>query len=97
MFGVVSFFCWFFVCFSVIKSLTPWDVELIPMSLPSKCSVYQMEEMCTQVTVRKCSRSSLVVQQVKDLALSLLWCRFSPWDGNFHMLQAWSKSKKKML
>ena len=36
---------------------------------------------------------SLVAQQVKDLKLSLLslrsllWCRFSPWPGNFHMPQ----------
>ena len=30
-------------------------------------------------------KSSLVVQQVKDLALSVLWCRFSHWPGNFHM------------
>ena len=36
-------------------------------------------------------RSPLVPQQIKDLALSLqwlrplLWCRFHPWPGNFHM------------
>ena len=40
-------------------------------------------------------RSSLVVQWVKDLALSLqqlgllLWCRFDPWPGNYHMLWVW--------
>ena len=34
---------------------------------------------------------SLVAQQVKDPVLSvqwpgsLLWCRFNPWTGNFHM------------
>ena len=27
-------------------------------------------------------RSFLVAQQVKDLALSLLWCGFNPWPGN---------------
>jgi len=38
-------------------------------------------------------RSSLVAQQVKNLALSLqqlgslLWCSFSPWPGDFHLLQ----------
>ena len=32
--------------------------------------------------------SSPVTQQVKDLALSLLWCRFSPWPRNFQMLWA---------
>ena len=29
--------------------------------------------------------SSLVAQQVKDLALPLLWCGFSLWSGNFYM------------
>ena len=48
-----------------------------------------------------------MVQWVKDLVLFLqqlrsllwlrllLWRRFDPWPGNFHMLQAWSKKKKK--
>ena len=46
------------------------------------------------------SRSSCVVQQVKDLALSLLWLWlqlwhvFDLWPRNFHMLQAWPKIKK---
>ena len=44
-------------------------------------------------------RSSLVAQQVKDLAslqqrFSILWCRF-PGSGNFHMPWVWSKKKKK--
>ena len=39
------------------------------------------------------SWSSLVVQWAKDLALSLLWHRFSPWPGNFRMLWAWRKIK----
>ena len=40
-----------------------------------------------------------MVQQVKDLALSLQWlrsllcCGFDPWPGNFCMLQMWSKIK----
>ena len=45
-------------------------------------------------------RSSLVVQQVKDLALSLqntssgCCCGgFDPWAQNFHMLWAWPKQK----
>ena len=38
--------------------------------------------------------SSLVVQQVKDLVLSLLRCRFDPLPGNFHMLRAWPKRSK---
>ena len=38
--------------------------------------------------------SSLLAQQIKDLALSLqllrslLWLRFDPWPGNFCMLKA---------
>ena len=41
------------------------------------------------------SRSSLMAQWVKDLALSLLCCGFHPWSGNFCMLQKWQKKKKK--
>ena len=45
-------------------------------------------------------RSSLVAQQVKDPALSLLWlwllpwCRFNPWPGNFFMPQMWPPKKE---
>ena len=41
--------------------------------------------------------------KVKDLALSpqqlwlLLWHRFHPWPGNFHMPWAWPKRKKKKV
>ena len=44
--------------------------------------------------------NSLAVEQGKDLALSLqqlgwlLWHRFNPWPGNFHMPQAGPKKKK---
>ena len=45
-------------------------------------------------------RSSLVAQQVKDLALSLalvqLWCKFDPWPGNFCKPQVQQKKKKKV-
>ena len=47
---------------------------------------------------KKFSGSSLVAQWVKDLALSLLWLwlllwhKFSPWPGNFHM--SWAGLKK---
>ena len=30
-------------------------------------------------------RSSLVLHQIKDLALSRLWCEFDPWPGSFLM------------
>ena len=44
---------------------------------------------------------SLVVQWAKDLSFSLeqlrslLWCRFDPWPGNFHMQQAQPKNSFK--
>ena len=39
--------------------------------------------------------SHFVVQQVKDLVLSLQQRRFEPWLGNFHMTKVWPKKKKK--
>ena len=36
-----------------------------------------------------------MAQWVKDLVLTLLWCRFDPWSGYFCMLQAWKKIKIK--
>ena len=48
---------------------------------------------------KKVLRSSLVVEGVEDLALSLqqlrslLWRGFDPWPGNIHMLQLWPKKK----
>ena len=33
--------------------------------------------------------------EVKDLALSLLWCRLHPWLRNFHIPWAQTKKKKK--
>ena len=44
--------------------------------------------------------SSIVVQRVKDPALSLqqleqlLWHGFDPWPGNFYMPWLWPKKKK---
>ena len=44
---------------------------------------------------QKCqSWSSLVAQQVKDLALSLLWHGFHPRPRYFHMPQLWPKKKE---
>ena len=39
-------------------------------------------------------RSSIVAQQVKDPALSLLWCMFILWPGNFPVPQGQEKKKK---
>ena len=41
--------------------------------------------------------SSLVALWVKDLALSLLWLRFTPQPRNFHMPQAWTEKFKKKI
>ena len=38
--------------------------------------------------------SSLVAQQVKDPAVSLLWCRFDPWPRNFQGHRHGQKIKK---
>ena len=35
-----------------------------------------------------------MAQCVKDLVVLLLWHRFDPWAGNFHMLQAGPKIKQ---
>ena len=49
----------------------------------------------------KISQSSLVAQQVKDPAVSLLqvglllWHRFDTWSGNYNMAQAGSKKTPK--
>ena len=40
-------------------------------------------------------QSSLVAQQIKDLALFLLWYRFDPWPVNFHRPWAWPKINNK--
>ena len=42
-------------------------------------------------------KSSLVVQQVKDQASSLLWLRFDPWPRNFCMLRGWQKKNRTKL
>ena len=45
--------------------------------------------------------NSPVVQRIKDMVLSLqqlgslLWLKFDPWSGNFHVPRAWTKEKKK--
>ena len=36
-----------------------------------------------------------MAQQVKDLVSSLLWYRFNPWPGNFHIPRVRQKQKTK--
>jgi len=38
--------------------------------------------------------SSLLLQKVKDLALSLLWWGFNPWPVNFSVLWKWPKKRR---
>ena len=47
---------------------------------------------CFQFTFLKHLQESSGGLVVKDLALSLLWLRFSPWLGNFLMLWEWPKN-----
>ena len=48
-----------------------------------------------QSHVKKRGRTPPVAQWVKDLALSLLWCRFDLWPGKFHMPCAQPKKEKR--
>ena len=53
-----------------------------PLGTEKALSIREMEHYRIQ------KKSSLVAQQVKNLPLSLLWHRFDPWTGNFHVRQA---------
>ena len=46
-----------------------------------------------QVTQRRLKLLGVptMAQRLKDPVLALLWCRFDPWPGNFHILQVWQK------
>ena len=72
--------------------------------------MYVSKRVCTSMSqvilshpevVTMFSREFPVAHWDKDLVLSvqclglLLWCRLDPCPGNFHMLQAWPKKKKK--
>ena len=48
---------------------------------------YKSKKKCMYYFFKIWVRSSLVAQWVKDQVLSLVWCRFSPWPGNFSMQQ----------
>ena len=68
-----------------------WECKLVQFTMENSMKILQNIK----------SRSSLVAQQVKDLALLLLWlwlllwCRFDPWPGNLCMLWVWPKKKIK--
>ena len=50
-----------------------------------------------KIVLKILAGSSTVEQQVGDLVLSLLWLRFNPQPGNFHMLQAQPRGKKNQI
>ena len=53
------------------------------------------ETYCQEGGQERALLSSLVMQRVRDLALSLLWCGFDPWPGNFRMPQAQPKKRRR--
>ena len=80
-----------------VKSFCPIPmppVRAFPLRGVLQCSQYKVFLQCLKSTCR----SSLVVQWVKDLTLtlqwlkSLLWFGFDPWPGSIHML---GRGKKK--
>ena len=77
------------VCVHIIESLCCREETYTKLS-PHYTSI-------KYIFVKKNGWSSQVAPQVKDLALSLhqlgslLWCGFSPWPRDFHMLQAQPK------
>ena len=88
---------WVLTCHLKLPQVGASSLQLVPelrwASAPSPCVWCSLRVLSLQ--------SSLVVQQVKDLASSEQWhglplcCSFYPWPGKFHMLWAWPKKKKK--
>ena len=76
------------------------DVALKGQRDKKKCIRYKCTKYKKYIKKKKKTWSSLVTQQVKDLALSLLWLGsllwhgFIPWPRNFHMPQLWPKTNK---
>ena len=68
-----------------------------------KLGIQKSIRSCINVKSKAVMESSLVVQWVKDLALSLLshgpllWCEFDPWPENFCMPRAWQKNQKVVM
>ena len=58
-----------------IKPISSWILVGFLSAVPQR-----------KTTLNPAPWSSLLVQQVKDLALSLPWPGFDPWPGKFHML-----------
>ena len=64
------------------------------MNIVSLCKLRMYyRNLAAMQPFKNISWSSLVVQGVKDPALSLLWLGFEPWPENFYMLQMPPKKK----
>ena len=67
-----------------------------------RCSKWSFRERKSVYKISSIG-SSLTAQWVKDLMLSLLWLRqllwhkFNPWPGNFHMLHVWPQKNKQTV
>ena len=73
-----------------------WN-NALPTIFSNRCfgRMVLIKETILKKKKKKKTRSSLVVQWVKDMVLSLLWCRFDTWASNFCM--QWARPKKKQI
>lgn len=73
-----------------------WFLEVGWLIGGSECGRTRRDSLTSIVLDNKFIKigSSLVVQQIKDLVLSLLGHGFHPGPQNFHMLWLWLKKKK---
>ena len=84
--------------------MTQWVKDLaLSLQWPGSLLWQQVQSLAWELTHdsgvarnnNKEKRRSLVGQSVKGLA-SLLWHRFEPWPGNFHMSHAQPKTLSKI-
>ena len=84
-------------------AIRPWDPEVVfmPPTLRHTTTMAAKSIWGTEVKSRLLlkllellSRSFLAAWWVKDRALSLLWCGFNPWPGNFCLTVGVAKKVK---
>ena len=73
-------------CSTSAKTSSNWS------SCLHSCPLQSILHMATKAILKKQMGSSFLAQGVKD-RMSLLWHRFNPWPGNFHMPWVWLKNK----
>ena len=77
------------------KVVRPWAGSDVTVRFPTQLTLKRRER--EREGEKEISGRTLVVQWVKDLALSLpwlwslLWQMLDPWPKNFYMPQAWPK------